>query len=120
MFWEVPMSVLPGERETTTPAWAPEACTLPAAERPRRAADFARLLTDAVRHSERPEPTRLHLDLRPDPEVAAQAAGLAAAEAGCCSFFTFTLTAAGGVLSLDIAVTPAHTATLDVLASLTT
>ncbi len=112
-------SPLHGEGETAAAlGWAPDACTLPTAERPLRAAEFAGLLADAVRHSERPEPTRLHLDLRPDPAVAARAAGLAAAETECCSFFTFTVTAAGGALSLDITVPAAHTATLDALAGL--
>ena len=114
------MSAVPAEGEPTTPAWTPEACTLPAAQRPARAAEFAQLLTDAVCRRERPEPTRLHLDLRPDPVVAARAARLATAETGCCSFFAFTLTAAGGMLSLDIAVPAAHTATLDALAGLGT
>lgn len=63
------------------------------------------------------EPSRLHLDLRPGPQVAARAAELAAAETECCSFFTFTLTAAIGALALDITVPTAHTAVLDALAS---
>ncbi len=111
-------SPLPGEDDAAAPNWAPDACTLPAAERPLRGAEFAGLLTDSVRASERPEPTRLHLDLRPGPEVAARAAALAAAETECCSFFTFTLTAGGGALSLDITVPAAHTAVLDALAGL--
>jgi hypothetical protein len=98
-------------------AEAPDACTLPTAERPLRAADFAALFKDAV-HVERPEPTRLHLDLRPGAEVAARAAGLAAAETECCSFFTFALTATGGALSLDVTVPAAPTAILDALAGL--
>jgi len=113
------MSDEPGSdlRDIPEAAWVPDACTLPTAERPTRAADFAGLLTEAVRRLERPEPTRLHLDLQPGPQVAARAAGLAAAETECCSFFTFTLTATGGALSLDIAVPAAHTAILDALAA---
>ena len=99
-------------------AWVPDSCTLPTAERPLRAADFAALITDGVQGAERPEPTRLHLDLRPGAEVAARVAGLAAAETECCSFFTFALTATGGALSLDITVPAAHTAILDALAGL--
>ena len=99
-------------------AWVPDSCTLPTAERPLRVADFAALFTDAVQRAERPEPTRLHLDLRPGAEVAARVAGLAAAETECCSFFTFALTATGGALSLDITVPAAHTAILDALAGL--
>ena len=61
----------------------------PAAERPRRAAEFDGLFAGAVRGIERAEPTRLRLDLQPGPRTAARAAELAAAETGCCSFFRF-------------------------------
>jgi hypothetical protein len=54
--------------------WAPEACTLPASERPRRAAAFDGLFTEAVRGIERAGPTRLRLDLQPSPQAAARAA----------------------------------------------
>jgi hypothetical protein len=94
----------------------PEACTLTAAELPQRAAEFDGLFTDAVCGIERAGPTRLRMDLRPDPQVAGRAAELVAAETGCCSFFTFTITIAAGRLILDVAVPAAHTAMLDVLA----
>ena len=95
-------------------AWVPDSCTLPTAERPLRAADFAALFTDAVQRAERPEPTRLHLDLRPGAEVAARAAGLAAAETECCSFFTFAVSRpAPDLVVLDIEVPDAHVAVLD-------
>jgi arsenate reductase (thioredoxin) len=97
-------------------SWAPDACTLPTAERPLRAASFDRLFSGAVLGIERTAPTRLRLDLRPGPKVAAQAAGLAAAETECCSFFTFTLTAASGSLTLDIAAPATQAAVLDALA----
>jgi hypothetical protein len=77
---------------------------------------FDGLFADTVRRVERAEPTRLHLDLQPRPRAAARAAGLAMAETGCCSFFTFTLTASSGVLALDITVPSAHAAVLDALA----
>ncbi|WP_330275110.1 hypothetical protein OG205_05300 [Lentzea sp. NBC_00516] len=95
--------------------WAPEACTLPTAERPFRQAEFDELLATAVRH--RPERTRLVLDLEPRPEVAARAADLAVRETGCCSFFTFELTATGGGLSLAISVPDAQAEVLDALAA---
>ena len=98
-------------------SWAPEACTLPASERPRRAAEFDGLFAGAVRGIERAGPTRLRLDLQPGPQTAAQVAELAAAETGCCSFFTFTITVAAGRLVLDIAVPEPHTGTLDLLAA---
>lgn len=102
--------------ETGAAAWAPEACTLPAAERPRRAAEFDGLFAGAVRGIERAGPGRLRLDLQPGPHTAARAAELAAAETGCCSFFTFTITVAAGRLLLDITVPAAHAGTLDLLA----
>jgi hypothetical protein len=99
-----------------TGTWAPAACTLPAAERPQRAAGFDALFAGAVRGIERAGPTRLRLELQPSPQAAARAAELAAAETRCCSFFTFTLTAAAGRLVLDITVPAPHTGTLDLLA----
>ncbi|SFR04568.1 hypothetical protein SAMN04488564_102558 [Lentzea waywayandensis] len=95
--------------------WAPEACTLPRAERPFRVAEFDELLATAERH--RPERTRLVLTLEPRPEVAARAADLAVRETGCCSFFTFELTATGGGLSLAISVPDARADVLDALAA---
>lgn len=97
-------------------AWVPQACTLPAAERPLRAAEFDGLFTEAVRGIERPGPGRLRLDLEPGPQVAARAARLAAAETGCCSFFTFTLTASDGRLVLEMTVPGQYAAVLDALA----
>jgi hypothetical protein len=96
--------------------WAPEPCTLPAAERPQRAAEFDGLFADAVRGIERAGPTRLRLDLRPGPQVAGRAAELAAAETGCCSFFTFIITVAAGRLVLDVTVPAPQAGLLDALA----
>ena len=100
-------------------AWVPEVCTLPTAEQPLRVAAFDRLFAGTVLGVERTAPTRLHLDLRPDPQVAGQVAELAAAETSCCSFFTFMLTVAGGSLGLDIDVPTSYVAVLDALAALT-
>jgi len=96
--------------------WVPDACTLPTADRAGRVAEFDGLFSATVRAAERTGPTRLRLELEPSPEAAARAAGLAAAETRCCSFFTFTLTAAGGALSLDVAVPDSQVAVLDALA----
>jgi hypothetical protein len=92
-------------------------CTLAAADRQARAAEFGRLFASAVRGVDRAEPTRLRLELRPDARTAAQTAELAVAETVCCSFFTFSIQVAAQRLVLDIAVPPAHTAALDVLAA---
>ncbi|WP_189153130.1 hypothetical protein [Lentzea pudingi] len=95
--------------------WVPRACTLPTAEKPFRVAEFDELLDGAARH--RPQRTRLVLELEPRPEVAARAANLAVRETGCCSFFTFELTATGDGLSLAISVPAAHAEVLDALAA---
>ena len=42
-------------------------------------------------------------ELTPHPEVASRTADLFTRETQCCSFFTFTLTATGGSLTLDVA-----------------
>jgi hypothetical protein len=96
--------------------WAPDACTLPTAERPFRAADFDAVFAATVRNLDRIGPTRLHLELEPSPQAAARMAELAAAETGCCSFFTFALTASGGALTLDITVPQQYAPVLAALA----
>ena len=95
--------------------WAPQACTLPASERPLRAAEFDALFAEAVTSVERLAPGRVRLDLRAEPGMAGRAAELAATETGCCSFFTFALTATGGALALEIGVPDRHIEVLDVL-----
>ncbi|MFI6743973.1 hypothetical protein ACIBI9_64865 [Nonomuraea sp. NPDC050451] len=95
--------------------WAPSACTLPTAEQPLRVAEFDALFADAVQAVQRPEPTRLRLELVFSPDHAARAAQLAARENGCCSFFTFTLTIADGSLALEVAVPPEHVKVLEAL-----
>jgi hypothetical protein len=97
-------------------SWVPDACTLPTAQRPLRTARFDKFFAGSVRTVARPEPGRARLDLRPAPEVAAQAAELAATETECCSFFTFTLTVSGGGLTLDVSVPAGQVAVLDALA----
>ncbi|TYB48942.1 hypothetical protein [Actinomadura chibensis] len=97
--------------------WAPEGCALPTVERPLRVAEFDALFAEAVTAVEPAGPGRVRLVLRPDPEVAGRAAELAARETGCCSFFTFTLTATGGALALQAGVDERHTGVLDALAA---
>jgi hypothetical protein len=75
------------------------------------------LFASAVTTVERPEPTRLRLDLVPQPAAAAQAAALAVREADCCGFFTFTLTAVQCGLTLDISVPQERAAVLDGIAA---
>ena len=97
-------------------SWAPDACTLPTSERPLRGADFDAVFAATVRDLDRVGPTRLRLDLEPSPQAAARMAELAVAETGCCSFFTFALTATGGALTLDITVPQEYAPVLAALA----
>ena len=106
----------PAAGASTTGTWAAEACTLPTAQRPLRAASFDEFFAASVQEITRTGSDQLRLDLRPGPDTAARAAGLAAEETACCSFFTFTLTATGGGLTLDITGPPAQRAVLDALA----
>jgi hypothetical protein len=108
--------VMSGNDDDQGAGWAPAACTLPASERARRAAEFGALLTEAVRGIERTRPTRLRLELQRGAQVAARAAQLMADETQCCSFFTFTLTATGGRLALEVSVPAAQAGVLDALA----
>jgi hypothetical protein len=91
---------------------APQACTLPTAERPLRVAEFDRLFARAVA-VERLGPQAARIVLRPSPETAAEAANLVVRETECCSFFTFSLTATGGLLHLDVMVPENQTPVLD-------
>jgi hypothetical protein len=97
--------------------WMPEACTLPSVQRPLRVAEFTAFFAEEVRDVRRDEPGRLRLSLRNEPRTAGRAAELMARETGCCSFFTFTLTATGGELSLEIDVPGRHVEVLDALAA---
>ena len=94
----------------------PQSCTLSIADRDRRLAEFDELFAGAVGGIDRTGPTRLRLELRPGPRVAGQAAELMAAETDCCSFFTFTLTAADRRLTLEASVPAAYAGVLDGLA----
>jgi hypothetical protein len=91
-------------------------CSLSPAGRQARAAEFSAMFAETVRRIERPERTRLRLELSSGPAVASRVAELAAAETSCCSFFTFTLTAAAGSLVLDVAVPATRLPVLDALA----
>ena len=95
--------------------WVPAGCTLPTLDQPLRQEQFDDLFQTAVRSVERVGTGHARLDLVPEPAVASRAADLAMREAGCCSFFTFTLTVSGEQLGLDIVVPPDHQAVLDAL-----
>lgn len=97
----------------------PDACTLPAAGQPLRLAEFDDLFATAVRRVDPISGTHARLHLTGPAGLADRVRELAAREAECCSFFTFTTTArpatGGEAVVLDIEVPAAHA---QVLASL--
>ncbi|MCG5443108.1 hypothetical protein NIE79_000905 [Micromonospora sp. NIE79] len=95
-------------------AWVPESCTLPSGQRPLRLAEFDDLFATALLAQQRLSPTELLWRL--DPAAEATARDLIGRESSCCSFFSFTLTAATGELRLDVRVPAAHVDVLDALA----
>jgi hypothetical protein len=95
--------------------WVPASCTMPTAERPLRRAEFDALFAEDVLSVERTSAREVALALRPEPEVAGRAAHLAAAETGCCSFFTFGLTITDGRVDMVVSTDHKHS---DVLAAL--
>ena len=101
------------QQSAPTDTWAPDACTLPTADRPFRIAQFDALFADDVTDVHRSAPDRARFTLRPDPATAARAADLSVRETACCSFFEFTLSATGGRLTLTVATPPEHVAVLD-------
>jgi hypothetical protein len=95
--------------------WVPAACTLPTAEQPLRRAEFDELFAEDVLGVNQLSPQQVRLELRPDAEVAARAASLAAKETGCCSFFTFGLTITDGTVSMTISTEQEHRTVLAAL-----
>ena len=97
----------------------PDACTLPAVDRPLRLAEFDDLFATAVRDIEAVAPTHARMRLTGAAGLEATVRDLTARETGCCSFLTFTVTPEpttdGEAVTLDVEV-PAQYA--DVLASL--
>ncbi|MBK3623277.1 hypothetical protein JHN59_00095 [Streptomyces sp. MBT49] len=95
--------------------WVPASCTLPTTEQPLRVAEFDALFAARLTEMSRPEPLRLLLMLRSGPGIEDSVRDLVARESGCCSFFTFTVSAGPEQIRLDIAVDAAHEAVLDAL-----
>ncbi|UQU62782.1 hypothetical protein COUCH_27600 [Couchioplanes caeruleus] len=99
---------------TTDQPWAPDACTLPTAGRPLRLAEFDALFASAARHIDVVTPTRAVIRLAGPRGLAATVRDLTARETACCSFFTFTVTAAPAAvgeevsLHVDVPVEYAH------------
>jgi hypothetical protein len=84
----------------------PDACALPAADRPMRVAEFDALFATAVRHVDRVASHHVRMRLTGPPGLAATVRDLTARETGCCSFFTFAVTPEpaddGEALTLEI------------------
>lgn len=99
---------------------APDACTLPTAERPLRLAEFDELFATAVRRVEHITADHVRMSLTGPAGLAESVRDLTARETECCSFFTFTLTPKSGGdeerLVLDISVPAAYTGVLASLA----
>ncbi len=97
--------------------WVPAACTLPTVEQPLRRAEFDDLFAKDVLSMEQTLAQEVRLELRAEPDVAARAAGLAAKETGCCSFFTFDLTITDGRVAMVVSTAPGHEPVLAALAA---
>lgn len=98
-----------------TMTWVPQACTLPTAEQPLRAAEFDTLFAATVRPASRPSPTRLRVFLAGGPAAVAFARDLIARETACCSFFSFTLRASDTGSELDVGVPESQMGVLDAM-----
>jgi len=106
---------LPSQEVEVPAEWLPvEACTLPTAEQPLRAQEFAQLLRGAtvVRHDAQRATVRVATVLEP------QVRELVARESACCSFFTFTVRATPAAVEPGIEVTAEQVAVLDSLVAL--
>ncbi len=96
-------------------SWVPASCTMPTVDQPLRLAEFDQFFAHDVASVTTTPEGSVRLDLRPTAEVAERAAGLAAAETSCCSFFEFGLTLTDGAVRMTISTDPSHA---DVLAAL--
>lgn len=103
------------EKQKADDDWVPIACTLPNADQPLRCAEFDDFFAEDVISVNQESPLQVRFELRPESEVAARAANLAAKESGCCSFFTFDLTIGKGTVSMAVSAEPGHEAVLAAL-----
>jgi hypothetical protein len=97
-------------------AWAPDACTLPTADRPVRSAEFDAVFGQGLWRVSRLSGTRARWEFAVDADQADRIGDLLRRETECCSFFTFTVTRdVPGLAVVDVAVPAAYTAVLDAL-----
>lgn len=90
---------------------APDACTLPTAERPLRVAEFDALFAGHLRCLEWHGRAAMSMDLSGDVGLTEAVRDLLERESACCSFFSFTVTTGGGTgpgehVHLDVTVPP--------------
>jgi hypothetical protein len=95
--------------------WVADACTLPTAERPLRAAEFDALFAERLVRVERISPTSARIELLSGDETIALAQDLTEREASCCSFFSFAVTRTDRATTIEVGVPPARTDVLDAL-----
>lgn len=94
----------------------PTACTLDAAAARARIARWAALRDRAQTAFALPRPDLLEVSYRPGDDIAAELRNLAAMEAECCAFLSFTVIASAHALTLQ--VSPSPDAGVDVAADL--
>jgi hypothetical protein len=94
---------------------APQACTLPTAERPLRVAEFDALFATTLRRVDRISDRHARLHLAGPADLDATVRDLTGREAGCCSFFGFAVSGTANAVTLDIEVPAAHVDVLDAL-----
>lgn len=92
-----------------------EACTLPAAERPLRLAEFDALFASSARSVVRGD-LEVRIHLAGTRGLLDSARDLAERETSCCSFFTFLLDGADDDFTMSISVPPERRDILDALA----
>ena len=108
------------KRAGHTGVLAPDACSLPIDERPRRAAEFGDLFATSLLAVERPSALTTHFRLAAGPRVAEDVADLVARETQCCSFFTFDLVPDEDSLLLKVSVPASQVAVLDGMTAMAT
>ncbi|MET9829460.1 hypothetical protein ABZ078_09140 [Streptomyces sp. NPDC006385] len=96
--------------------WVPQSCALPTEKQPLRIAEWDALFSEHLTALSYPAARRVRLELSAASGVEDGVRDLAGRESGCCSFFTFTVTADADAVRLDIAVDPVHQPVLDALA----
>jgi hypothetical protein len=93
-------------------SYAPDACTLPAADRPLRRAEFTELFATHLRGLQRLDESHLRMTLAGETDRS-MVLDLTTRETECCSFFTFTVQPVDGAVLLEVSVPPAYVDVLD-------